>query len=120
MTPGGTYTLKLNVAEHPQGHLVPPVLAGLAVELLDEDQPQRPHRRQVPREQAAFPVVAKNAKPWVRWRAPVVGGTTVLHIPPELLALARAVDEEFSLLVQEYIPLAYAEDWIVHLHRREL
>jgi predicted ATP-grasp superfamily ATP-dependent carboligase len=67
-------------------------------------------------EQATFPVVAKNAKPWVRRRAPVVEGTTVLHTPPELLALARAGDEEFSLLVQEYIPPAYAEDWIVDLY----
>ena len=67
-------------------------------------------------EQATFPVVAKNAEPWVRWRAPVVQGTTVLQTPPELVALAKAGYEEFSLLVQEYLPLADAEDWIVHLY----
>ena len=67
-------------------------------------------------EQATFPVVAKNAQPWVRWRAPVVQGTTVLRTPPELIALTRAGYEEFSLVVQEYLPLAHAEDWIVHLY----
>lgn len=67
-------------------------------------------------EQAAFPVVAKNAQPWVRWRSPVVVGTTVLSTPAELLALARTKYEEFSLVVQEYLPLAHAEDWIVHLY----
>ena len=67
-------------------------------------------------EQATFPVVAKNAQPWVRWRAPIVTGTTVLSTPAELLALARTEYEEFSLIVQEYLPLAHAEDWIVHLY----
>jgi D-aspartate ligase len=67
-------------------------------------------------EQVTFPVVAKNAKPWVRQNAPLVAGTTVLRTPSELLALARTEYDEFSLLVQEYLPLADAEDWIVHLY----
>jgi D-aspartate ligase len=67
-------------------------------------------------EQATFPLVAKNAKPWVRCRAPVVGSTTVLHTPRALLALAGAGNKEFSLLAQEYIPLVDAEDWIVHMY----
>jgi len=67
-------------------------------------------------EQVTFPVVAKNAKPWVRQNAPLVGGTTVLRTPSELLALARTEYEEFSLLVQKYLPLVDAEDWIVHLY----
>ena len=35
--------------------------------------------------QATFPVVAKNLEAWVRRRAPVVPGTTVLATPQELL-----------------------------------
>jgi D-aspartate ligase len=67
-------------------------------------------------EKTTFPVVAKNAQPWVRWRAPIVEGTTVLSTPAELLSLATTEYEEFSLVVQEYLPLAHAEDWIVHLY----
>ena len=67
-------------------------------------------------DRATFPVVAKNAQPWVRWRAPVVAGTTVLRTPSDLLRLASAGYEEFSLVVQEYLPLEHAEDWIVHLY----
>ena len=39
---------------------------------------------------ATFPVVAKNAEPWVRRRAPAVNGTTVLRSAAELLALTVA------------------------------
>ena len=66
--------------------------------------------------QATFPVVVKNSEPWVRRRAPVVRGTTVLHESSELVALARTPAPGFSLLLQEYIPPAVAEDWIVHLY----
>lgn len=62
----------------------------------------------------AFPVVVKNAEPWVRHRAPVVGGTTVLHTAQELHELSET--RPLSLLAQEYIPQQAAEDWIVHLY----
>ena len=63
-----------------------------------------------------FPVVAKNAEPWVRRRAPVVAGTTVLRTASELLALTEAGGGEPSLVLQDYIPTEHAEDWIVHLY----
>jgi D-aspartate ligase len=66
--------------------------------------------------QATFPVVVKNSEPWVRMRAPVVTGTTVVRESSELLALVRTPAPELSLLLQEYIPPADAEDWIVHLY----
>jgi D-aspartate ligase len=67
-------------------------------------------------EQAVFPVVAKNAEPWVRRRAPAVPGTTVLRSAAELTALAAAAGESPTLILQDYIPHDQAEDWIVHLY----
>jgi D-aspartate ligase len=63
-----------------------------------------------------FPVVVKNAESWVRLRAPVVGSTTVVHTPEELLALIPPETQVPSMIVQEYIPREQAEDWIVHLY----
>ncbi len=63
-----------------------------------------------------FPVVAKNAEPWVRRRNPVVAGTTVLRTASELLALTGTLGGEPSLVLQDYIPTEHAEDWIVHLY----
>ena len=65
---------------------------------------------------ARFPVVVKNAEPWVRRWAPAVGGTTVLRSAAELTALATAAGESSTFIVQEYIPHEEAEDWIVHLY----
>ena len=65
---------------------------------------------------ATFPVVAKNAEPWVRHRTAVVAGTTVLSEPSELLALTRTKGEVASVLLQDYVPEEHAEDWIVHLY----
>jgi D-aspartate ligase len=66
--------------------------------------------------EATFPVVAKNLEAWTRREAPVVAGTTVYATAAELLAAARAWGEEFSVILQEYIPREYAQDWIVHLY----
>ncbi len=63
-----------------------------------------------------FPVVAKNAEPWVRRSAPMVAGTTVLANPSELLALTETGGRRPSLVLQDYIPTEHAEDWIVHLY----
>jgi predicted ATP-grasp superfamily ATP-dependent carboligase len=65
---------------------------------------------------ARFPVVVKNAAPWVRRRAPAVPGTTVVGSAAELIALASSTQETPALLLQEYIPHEVAEDWIVHLY----
>lgn len=65
---------------------------------------------------ADFPVVAKNLEAWVRRKAPVVPGTTVLRTPEELLALAGTWGEAPSVILQEYLPREHAEDWIVHLY----
>lgn len=65
---------------------------------------------------ATFPVVAKNAEPWVRRRAPAVAGTTVLHSAAELTALAAAAGDSATLILQDYVPHDQAEDWIVHLY----
>jgi D-aspartate ligase len=65
---------------------------------------------------ATFPVVVKNAAPWVRRRAPAVPGTTVVGSAAELIALASSTREAPALLLQEYIPHEVAEDWIVHLY----
>jgi D-aspartate ligase len=66
--------------------------------------------------QASFPLVAKNLEAWVRRRAPVVGGTTVLGSEQELLAAAEDWGPEPSVILQEYIPREHAQDWIVHLY----
>jgi D-aspartate ligase len=65
---------------------------------------------------ATFPVVAKNAEPWVRRRRPAVAGTTVLSSAADLIALTSAKDESATLILQDYIPPERAEDWIVHLY----
>ena len=65
---------------------------------------------------ATFPVVVKNAAPWVRRRAPAVAGTTVVGSAAELTELAASTREAPALLLQEYIPHQEAEDWIVHLY----
>ena len=67
-------------------------------------------------ETATFPVVAKNAEPWVRRRAPAVPGTTVLRSAEELTALAAAAGGSATFILQDYIPHDQAEDWIVHLY----
>jgi D-aspartate ligase len=65
---------------------------------------------------AAFPVVAKNREPWVRLSAPAVAGTTLVRTPEELLALGRDWGETPSVILQDYIPQADAQDWITHLY----
>jgi D-aspartate ligase len=75
-------------------------------------------------ETATFPVVVKNAEPWVRRRAPVVGHTTVVSSAAELLALfpdsPEVSDSSGSsgpgVILQEYIPREHAQDWFTHLY----
>ncbi|MFI6421519.1 ATP-grasp domain-containing protein [Streptomyces sp. NPDC050842] len=62
-----------------------------------------------------YPVVLKNRDAWTRLRNPAVGGTTAVRDERGLL-------DRFEpgvlppLLVQEYIPREWAEDWITHLY----
>jgi predicted ATP-grasp superfamily ATP-dependent carboligase len=64
--------------------------------------------------EARFPVVAKNLEAFERYRAPVVSSTTRFNDATELHALARTWGEEFSVILQDYLPREDAEDWIVH------
>ena len=82
---------------------------------------------------ARFPVVVKNADPWLRRRHPIVPNTTVLDSPGELLALTGRGSGDSSgdgsgpggggapqrapgIILQEYLPGEHAEDWISHLY----
>ncbi|WP_326807778.1 ATP-grasp domain-containing protein [Streptomyces sp. NBC_01186] len=63
---------------------------------------------------ARFPMVAKNREAFVRRARPAVGGTTRVSSARELLAMARGWGDSPGVLLQEYLPLEEAEDWIVH------
>lgn len=63
--------------------------------------------------QATFPLVVKNLEAFERHRARAVGGTTVVHNATELRSLARGWGDEFSVVLQDYLPRGNAEDWIV-------
>lgn len=65
---------------------------------------------------ATFPVVAKNPEAFERLRSPVVNGTTRIDDAEGLRTLARTWGDRFSVLMQEYLPLTDAEDWIVHAY----
>ncbi|WP_232248593.1 carboxylate--amine ligase [Streptacidiphilus rugosus] len=65
---------------------------------------------------AVFPVVAKNRDPFARRASPAVPGTTRIDDAETLAALAEAWGEHPGVVLQEYLPRADAEDWIVHMH----
>ncbi|MBX6321978.1 MAG: ATP-grasp domain-containing protein [Rhodospirillaceae bacterium] len=60
-----------------------------------------------------YPFVLKNSEPWVRLHAPAVGSTTVVHSLAALQALAARWRSEPQVVIQEYIPAEWAQDWIV-------
>lgn len=74
---------------------------------------------------ATFPVVIKNADPWLRRRYPVVPGTTVIGGPDELIGIVRnarddgraRLNGEPDLILQEYLPVEHSQDWVVHVYR---
>lgn len=66
--------------------------------------------------QASFPLVVKNLEAFERHRARAVAGTTVIRNAAELRALARGWGEEFSVVLQDYLPTGDAEDWIVNAY----
>ncbi|MEW1909170.1 ATP-grasp domain-containing protein [Kitasatospora sp. NPDC085895] len=61
-----------------------------------------------------YPLVLKNLAPFSRLAEPVVGNSTVVRDEAELLALVPS-DGPLSVLAQEYLPSACAEDWFTHL-----
>lgn len=63
-----------------------------------------------------FPVVVKNREAFGRLRTPAVATTTRFDDIDCLRSAAQAWGEPFSVLVQEYIPVDDAEDWIVHAY----
>jgi predicted ATP-grasp superfamily ATP-dependent carboligase len=65
-------------------------------------------------QEATFPVVAKNVDPFSRLRDPAVGSSTIIRTPESLLTLAADWSDPPSVMLQEYIPSAVAEDWIFH------
>ncbi|WP_370092401.1 ATP-grasp domain-containing protein [Streptacidiphilus sp. MAP12-20] len=65
---------------------------------------------------AVYPLVAKNRDPFARRASPAVPGTTRIDDAEALAALAEAWDERPGVVLQEYLPRADAEDWIVHMH----
>ncbi|MEY9845044.1 D-aspartate ligase [Streptacidiphilus sp. BW17] len=67
-------------------------------------------------ETAVFPLVAKNRDPFTRRSRPAVPGTTRIDDVDALLALAERWGEQPGVVLQEYLPRADAEDWIVHMH----
>lgn len=65
---------------------------------------------------ARFPVVAKNLEAFERLRNAAVRKTALINDATELRALARTWGEDFSVILQEYLPSADADDWIVELY----
>ena len=64
-----------------------------------------------------FPLVAKNAAPYSRLSDPAVGSTTLLPDRAALDALAAGWRTAMPrVLLQEYLPMEHAEDWIAHLY----
>ncbi|MGH9263980.1 MAG: ATP-grasp domain-containing protein [Acidimicrobiales bacterium] len=64
-----------------------------------------------------YPVVLKNAAPWSRLQRPAVASSTVVGTEDELRAIAAGwTDGMRAVLVQEYLPHARSQDWIVGLH----
>ncbi len=64
--------------------------------------------------QGRFPVVIKSRAAFERHDRPTVRSSTVVRDADELRRLADGWSEPLSLVLQEYIPRADAEDWFVH------
>ena len=65
---------------------------------------------------AQFPIVIKNSEPWVRITVPAVKATTIVESREVLVSLASTWTSDPQVILQEYIPKAYAEDWIFHAY----
>jgi D-aspartate ligase len=63
-----------------------------------------------------FPVVAKNIEPWTPRETQLVKSTTVIRNERELRERFGPQRDLSGLLLQEYIPHEYSEDWFVALY----
>jgi predicted ATP-grasp superfamily ATP-dependent carboligase len=63
---------------------------------------------------AIYPVVAKNADPWVRLVDPAVQSNVLVASADELAEIAAQWGSTPHVALQEYIPREDAEDWIFH------
>jgi D-aspartate ligase len=61
-----------------------------------------------------LPLIVKNASPFDRLVRPAVSATTIVNSWAQLNELARAWQEPFGVIIQEYLPAKACEDWIVH------
>jgi predicted ATP-grasp superfamily ATP-dependent carboligase len=66
-----------------------------------------------------FPVVLKNNAPWLRLANPAVGSSTLVEDADDLARLATGWSEMPSVLVQQYMPRRYSQDWIAHAYLGE-
>lgn len=67
-------------------------------------------------ERGKFPVVAKNMGAFERKRAPVVSDSTRIDDAEELRAIGQTWGEDFSVILQDYLPREDSEDWILHAY----
>jgi D-aspartate ligase len=65
-------------------------------------------------ESGSFPIVVKNVDPWVRLEVHAVGSSTLVRTAAELATLALDWPEPPHVMLQEYLPGEFAEDWIFH------
>lgn len=65
---------------------------------------------------ASFPVVAKDLEAFERKRAPVVTTSTRFDNADQLRLAACSWGDEFSVILQDYLPAEYCEDWIFHAY----
>ena len=63
---------------------------------------------------AVFPVMAKNEAAWSRLATPAVQKNTVVRSAAELRNLAKTWVEPYRVVLQDYIPPEFAEDWYCH------
>ncbi|WP_052069780.1 carboxylate--amine ligase [Streptacidiphilus albus] len=79
--------------------------------------PRTPAELAAAAEELVFPIVAKNADPYARLSDPAVGSTTLLADRAALTRLAAGWPAAMPrVLLQEYLPMEHAEDWIAHLY----
>jgi D-aspartate ligase len=63
-----------------------------------------------------YPMIVKNSEPWIRLTNPTVAKNTVVNSEVELRSLAEEWVDPIRVVVQEYIPAATSQDWIVHAY----
>lgn len=67
--------------------------------------------------EVGFPLVVKNAVPFLRLRGATAPATTIVRDAGQLARVAAERGDGAEVVVQAYLPDQYAEDWIVHGYR---